>query len=120
MNEESASLQQLQQTAQSANKAAQQSQAELKLLQTSFQLAQGNAANSQQAFDGIQQQLNEKEQTLEAAKVRDDQLTKNLATAKQDLAKTKDAAKKAEQAASEAKTNAQRTKRKLGEKRKKK
>lgn len=85
----------------------------MKLLQTSFQLAQGNAVNSQQALEGIQQQLTEKDQTLDAARSRNDQLSKNLANAKQDLSKTKDAAKKAEQAASEAKSNAQRTKRKV-------
>lgn len=72
----------------------------------------GNAANSQQALEGIQQQLGDKEELVEAAKARVEQLNKDLRAAKGELAKTKDAAKKAAQSATDAKQAANRNKRK--------
>lgn len=113
VQDETSSLQKLQQTVNSANKAAQESKAEVKLLQTSLQLAQGNAANSAQTLEGSQKELSEKEQVIDAAKVRLDQLNRELGVAKADLQATKDAARKAETAAGEAKQNAMRNKRRI-------
>ncbi|CAH1124296.1 unnamed protein product [Ceutorhynchus assimilis] len=103
VNEEASNLQQLQQTVQAASKAAQQAQTALKLLQTTLQLTQGNAGNSQHALEGSQDQLADKEELVEAAKGRVDQLNKDLRLAKIELAKTRDSAKKAEQSAVDAK-----------------
>lgn len=54
VNEESANLQQLQLTVQAATKAAQQAQTELKLLQTTLQLAQGKCCKCEYLIDNIQ------------------------------------------------------------------
>ncbi|CAH1124297.1 unnamed protein product [Ceutorhynchus assimilis] len=63
----------------------------------------GNAGNSQHALEGSQDQLADKEELVEAAKGRVDQLNKDLRLAKIELAKTRDSAKKAEQSAVDAK-----------------
>lgn len=87
--EESSSLQQLPQL----EKTVQQIPAELKFLQASFQVGQGNAANSQQALEGLKMQR--RRLTFGSCKI-DRWPTKNLANAKQDLSKMKEAPKKVE------------------------
>lgn len=60
VNEESANLQQLQLTVQAATKAAQQAQTELKLLQTTLQLAQGNSCRCSDLVCNIQELIKRK------------------------------------------------------------
>lgn len=114
VSEETSSLQHFTQTVQAATKASQEAKAVIKLMKTILQIAEQNAVNTAQAAEGIQAQMTEKEQLLDAAKNRLEQLTKQLHAAKQDLSKTKEAAKKAEIAASEAKQNAMRNRRRIG------
>lgn len=75
--------------------------------------AKSNAANAQAAASGAQKSLREKEELLEAAKRRVDELSNQLQIARQDLANTNRAAAKASAAAQEAKANAARNKRRL-------
>lgn len=69
--------------------------------------------NAQAAANGAQRSLREKEELLEAAKRRVDELSNQLRSARQDLANTNRAAAKANAAAREAKINATRNKRRL-------
>lgn len=62
-------------------------------------------------MEGSQQQLGDKEELVEAAKSRVEQLNKDLRAAKVELAKTRDAARKAEQSATEAKQSVNRNRR---------
>lgn len=75
--------------------------------------AKSNAANAQAAANGAQKSLREKEELLEAAKRRVDELSSQLQSARQDFANTNRAAIKANAAAHEAKANAARNKRRL-------
>lgn len=80
--------------------------------------AKSNAANAQAVANGAQRSLREKEELLEAAKRRVDELSNQLQSARQDLVNTNRAAAKANAAANEAKANAARNKRKLAHLRK--
>jgi len=75
--------------------------------------AKSNAVNAQAVASGAQRSLREKEELLEAAKRRVDELSNQLQSARQDLANTNRAAAKANAAAQEAKANAARNKRRL-------
>lgn len=86
---------------------------QLKTLSHAVQTAKANAANAQAAANGAQKSLREKEELLDAAKRRVEELSNQLKLARQELANTNRAAAKADAAASEAKANAQRNKRRL-------
>lgn len=85
---------------------------QLKTLTNAVRTAKSNAANAQAAASGAQKSLREKEELLEAAKRRVDELSNQLRSARQDLVNTNRAAAKANAAAHEAKVNA-RNKRRL-------
>lgn len=76
-----------------------------------MQTANANLGNAEAAAQGAQQELTEKQQLVEAAKRRVEELGKQLQYAKSDLANTKQAAYKASAAAHAAKVNANRNKR---------
>jgi len=86
---------------------------QLKTLTNAVRTAKSNAANAQAVANGAQRSLREKEDLLEAAKRRVDELSNQLQNARQDLANTNRAAAKANAAAHEAKANAARNKRRL-------
>lgn len=85
---------------------------QLKTLTNAVRTAKSNTANAQAAASGAQRSLREKEELLEAAKRRVDELSNQLRSAQQDLVNTNRAAAKANAAAHEAKVNA-RNKRRL-------
>lgn len=91
---------------------------QLKTLTNAVRAAKSNAANAQTVANGAQRSLREKEDLLEAAKRRVDELSNQLQNARQDLANTNRAAAKANAAAHEAKANAARNKRRLAHLRK--
>lgn len=78
-----------------------------------MQTAKANVANSQAAASGAQKSMREKEELLDAAKRRVEELSNQLKSARQELANTNRAAVKASAAATEAKANANRNKRRL-------
>ncbi|XP_011639403.1 FYVE and coiled-coil domain-containing protein 1-like [Pogonomyrmex barbatus] len=118
VREETSSLQQAQANVNVAVQAAQQSQDQLKTLTNAIRMAKSNAASTQIVASGAQKSLREKEELLEAAKRRVDELLNQLQSARQDLANTNRAVAKANAAANEAKINAARNKRKLAHLRK--
>jgi chromosome segregation ATPase len=69
--------------------------------------------NAQAAANGAQKSLEEKEELLEMAKRRVNELSNELRSARQELVNTNRAAAKANAAAHEAKLNATRNKRRL-------
>lgn len=85
----------------------------LKTLTSAVRTAKSNAANAQAAASGARKSLQEKEELLEAARRRADELSSQLRTARQDLVNTNRAAAKANASAHEAKANAARNKRRL-------
>lgn len=85
---------------------------QLKTLTNAVRTAKSNAANAQAAASGVQRSLREKEELLEAARRRVDELSNQLRSARQDLMNTSRAAAKANASAHEAKVNA-RNKRRL-------
>lgn len=85
---------------------------QLKTLTNAMRTAKSNAANAQAAAAGAQKSLREKEELLEAARRRVDELSSQLRNARQDLLNTSRAAAKANASAHEAKMNA-RNKRRL-------
>ncbi|KAK1124061.1 hypothetical protein K0M31_007085 [Melipona bicolor] len=113
VQEESLSLEREQANVNAALQAARQSQDQLKTLTHAVQTAKANAANAQTAATGAQKALREKEELVDAAKRRVEELLSELRVAKQDLANTNRAAVKATAAANEAKANASRNKRRL-------
>lgn len=106
------SLQQGQAFLNAALQTAQQSQAEVKLLTNTLQVAQANAANAQQASLGVQEDMNEKQKILDMMKTHTDSLNKQLASAKEDLKNTKKAAAKSCIEAHKAKADAMKNRRK--------
>lgn len=86
---------------------------QLKTLTHAMQTAKANAANAQAAATGAQKSLREKEELVDAAKRRVEELSSQLKNARQELANTNRAAARASAAASEAKANASRNKRRL-------
>lgn len=86
---------------------------QLKTLTHAMQTAKANAANAQAAASGAQKTLREREELVDAAKRRVEELSNQLRVARQELANTNRAAAKANAAANEAKANASRNKRRL-------
>lgn len=78
-----------------------------------MQTAKANAANAQAAASGAQRSMREKEELVDAAKRRVEELSNQLRVARQELANTNREAAKASAAATEAKANANRNKRRL-------
>ncbi|XP_076376189.1 uncharacterized protein LOC117229444 isoform X1 [Megalopta genalis] len=113
VQEETSSLDREQSNVNAALQAARQSQDQLKTLSHAVQTAKANAANAQAAASGVQKTLREKEELLDAARRRVDELSNQLKVARQELTNTNRAAAKANAAATEAKANASRNKRRL-------
>ncbi|XP_046629117.1 uncharacterized protein LOC124309493 [Neodiprion virginianus] len=113
VREEGVSLQQTQSNVKSAMEAAQQSRIQLKTLASAVRTANANLGNAEAAAQGARQAYSEKQQLLDAAKRRVDELSKQLQAAKIDLANTKQAALKASAAAHDAKANANRNRRRI-------
>ncbi|XP_061387830.1 plectin-like [Musca vetustissima] len=111
VQEQSISLHNSQQNLQAAAKAAEQSQAQLKILSQALEMAKSSLGNSEQAANGAQAEYAEKQQLLEAAKNRVEQLLRQLSSARAEFTSTKQAAYKAACAAHDAKINAQRDRR---------
>lgn len=88
-------------------------QTQLKTLSHAIQTAKANAANAQAAASGVQKTLQEREELLDAARRRAEELSGQLRVAKQDLTNTNRAAAKASASANDAKVNATRNKRRL-------
>jgi len=85
----------------------------LKTLTDAVRIAKSNMVNAQAAANGAQKSLEEKEELLEMAKRRVNELSNELRSARQELVNTNRAAAKANAAAHEAKLNATRNKRRL-------
>ncbi|SPP88072.1 tol-Pal system protein TolA [Drosophila guanche] len=111
VTEVTASLQNTQINTNAAAAAASDSQTQLQQMKLLLQAATTNLANIEGVSQGAQTELSEKTQLLEAAKNRVQSLGKQMADAKADFDKTKQAAYKAACAAVDAKKKAQRNRR---------
>ncbi|KAH8381393.1 hypothetical protein KR093_004098 [Drosophila rubida] len=112
VQEEAASLQSSQGNCNAAAQASKQAGVQLKTLAEAVKNAHANVHNSDQAANGAQQDLLEKQQLVEAAKKRVDLLLRQLDAARTDYKNTKKAAEHAACAAQEAKQRATRERRK--------
>ncbi|KAM8706628.1 hypothetical protein ACLKA7_010830 [Drosophila subpalustris] len=111
VQEEAASLQNSQGNCNAAAQASQQAGVQLKTLAEAVKNAQANVHNSDQAANGAQQELAEKQQLVEAAKKRVELLLRQLDIARSDFKNTKKAAEHAACAAQEARQRAARERR---------
>ncbi|KAL7730429.1 hypothetical protein ACLKA6_016657 [Drosophila palustris] len=111
VQEEAASLQNSQGNCNAAAQASQQAGVQLKTLAEAVKNAQANVQNSDQAANGAQQELAEKQQLVEAAKKRVELLLRQLDIARSDFKNTKKAAEHAACAAQEARQRATRERR---------
>lgn len=76
-----------------------------------MQTANANLGNAKATVEGTEEEFEEKEELVQAAKERAEQLSKETRCAKDDLANTKQAVVKASEAAREATLNANKNKR---------
>ncbi|XP_030556280.1 plectin [Drosophila novamexicana] len=111
VQEESGSLQASQGNCNAATQAARQAGLQVKSLSDAVKNAQANVLNSEQAANGAQQELIEKQQLVEAAKKRVELLLRQLDGARTDFRNTQKAAERAAGAAQEAKQRASRERR---------
>ncbi|XP_062126197.1 uncharacterized protein CG45076 [Drosophila sulfurigaster albostrigata] len=111
VQEEAASLQSSQGNCNAAAQASKQAGVQVKTLAEAVRNAQANVHNSDQAANGAQQELAEKQQLVEAAKKRVELLLRQLDLARTDYKSTKKAAEHAACAAQEAKQRATRERR---------
>ncbi|XP_064549683.1 plectin isoform X2 [Drosophila montana] len=111
VQEESGSLQASQGNCNAATQAAKQAGLQVKSLGDAVKNAQANVLNSEQAANGAQQELIEKQQLVEAAKKRVELLLRQLDGARTDFKNTQKAAERAAGAAQEAKQRASRERR---------